>query len=147
MKKMLFYVLLFSFVGMSNAQKASMNINRTLQSQREVTASQIPTSGWFQLVADKQVEGLKLKPIQAFQVAPNPATNVVTLSQPRDKVTAGTWQIFDAADTLVWSQKVNDKDIDTTVGIHNLSEGIYFVSFSINGQKRFNQKLVKIKSN
>ena len=147
MKKTLFYALLFAFVGMSNAQKASMNINRTLQSQREVTASQIPTQGWFQLIADKQVEGLKLKPIQIFNVSHNPTTDIVTLSQPSDKATAGVWQIFDSDSKVLWSQKVNERDIETAVSIQNLSEGVYFVSFVVNGEKRFNQKFIKIKSN
>lgn len=145
MKKTLFVALLFAFVGVSNAQNPSMNAANILQSRGDVTKP--PTSGWFQLVSDKQVEDLKLKPIQVFQVSLNATTDVLTVSQPSDKATAGVWQIFDSEDKLRWSQKVTEKDIEIAVNIQNLPEGIYFVSFSVNGQKRFTQKLVKTKSN
>jgi YbbR domain-containing protein len=143
MKKTLLVALLFAFVGVSNAQNPS--INHVLQSRGDVTKP--PTSGWFQLVSDKQVEDLKFKPIQVFQVSLNATTDVLTVSQPSDKATAGVWQIFDSNDTLRWSQKVNEKDIEMPVNIQSLSEGVYFVSFMVDGQKRFTQKLIKIKSN
>ena len=147
MKKMLFYALLFAFVSVLKAQEVPMNAGNILLSQRAVTASQIPASGWFLLVSDKQVEDLKLKPIQVFSVSHNSTTDIVTLSQPNDKATAGVWQLFDSDSKLLWSQKVNERDIDTAVNIQNLLEGIYFVSFIVNGEKRFNQKFIKVKSN
>ncbi len=138
-------MMLFAFMSVVNAQNPSMNAANVLQSRGDVTKP--PTSGWFQLTSDKPIEGLKLKPIQVFQASLNATTDLLTVNQPSDKATAGVWQIFDSDNKLRWSQKVNEKDIEMGVNIQSLSEGIYFVSFSVNGQKRFNQKLVKIKSN
>jgi hypothetical protein len=147
MKQTIFYVLLFAFVTLTKAQNAPANINNVLLRMPQVTASNIPSSGWFQLVADKQIEDLKLKPIQVFNVLPYAATDIVTLIQPSDKATAGTWQLFDSENKLLWSQRVNEKEIESSINVQSLSEGIYFVSFSVNGQKRYTQKLIKIKSN
>jgi hypothetical protein len=147
MKITIVCAMIIALFNTAKAQNAPMNSANILLSRRAVTASEIPTSGWFQLINDKQVEDLKLKPIQVFQVSLNPQTDVMTVSQPSDKVVAGEWQIFDSADKLRWSQKVSENEIDATINIQHLSEGIYFVSFSVKGQKRYSQKLVKIKSN
>jgi hypothetical protein len=147
MKKALFCTMFFAFIVPTKAQNVSMNANNILMSRQAVTASQTPTSGWFLLVNDKQVEGFTPKPIQVFKVSPYAATDIVTLSQPSDKATAGTWQLFDSENKLLWSQRVNEKEIESSINVQSLSEGIYFVSFSVNGQKRYTHKLVKIKSN
>jgi hypothetical protein len=147
MKKALFCTMFFAFIVPTKAQNVSMNANNILMSRQAVTASQTPTSGWFLLVADKQIEDLKLKPIQVFKVLPYAATDIVTLSQPSNKATAGTWQLFDSENRLLWSQRVNEREIESSINVQSLSEGIYFVSFSVNGQKRFNQKFIKIRSN
>jgi hypothetical protein len=145
MKKMVLTIMLLGLMSTAYAQSPPMNAANVLQSRKDVTTP--PTSGWFQLTSDKPIEDLTLKPIPIFQASLNATTDVLTVSQPSDKATAGVWQIFDSEDKLRWSQKVNEKDIEMTVNVQNLSEGIYFVSFSVNGQKRFTQKLVKIKSN
>jgi hypothetical protein len=147
MKITIVCAMIIALFDVAKAQNAAMNSANILLSQRAVTASELPTSGWFQLTGYTQGEGLKLKPIQVYQVSLNPSTDVMTVSQPRDKAMAGVWQIFDASDKLRWSQKVNEKDIEMAVNIQELSEGIYFVSFVVNGERRFTQKLIKIKSN
>ena len=55
--------------------------------------------------------------------------------------------IFDTAGKLLLSKRVRENEVESTINIQSLSEGIYFTSFSVNGQKRFTQKLVKIKPN
>jgi hypothetical protein len=82
-----------------------------------------------------------------FNVSPNPATDVLIVSQSSDKVEAGEWLVFDTAGKLLLTKKVSDNEIQASINIQGLSEGIYFASFVVNGEKRFNQKFIKIKSN
>jgi hypothetical protein len=94
------------------------------------------------------IQGLAVKRIEAnFKISPNPATEMLVVSQSSEQAEAGEWLIFDTAGKLMRSHKVSEKEIESTINIQPLSEGIYFVSFSVNGQKRYTQKLVKIKSN
>jgi Secretion system C-terminal sorting domain len=98
-------------------------------------------------VQTEPVAALKIKRNDPFKISPNPATDVLSVSQSSEKAASGEWLIFDTAGKLLLSKKVSENDIETTLNIQGLSEGIYFVSFSVNGQKRFTQKLFKIKSN
>jgi Secretion system C-terminal sorting domain len=85
MEQTVSYVLLFGFVTLTKAQHTPTNINNVLLRMPQVTASNIPSSGWFQLVAHKQIEDLKLKPIQVFKVSPYAAIDIVTISQPSEQ--------------------------------------------------------------
>lgn len=96
----------------------------------------------------ESIQGFTVKRVEInYKVSPNPATDMLTVSQLSKQAESGEWMIFDTVGKLLRSQKVSESDIESTINIQSLSEGIYFVSFSVNGQKRFTQKLVKIKSN
>jgi hypothetical protein len=64
-----------------------------------------------------------------------------------EKIESGEWLIFNTAGKLLLSQKVSENEMQANINIEGLSDGIYFVSFVVNGAKRFNQKFIKIKSN
>lgn len=99
-------------------------------------------------VRSEAVQGFAVKKAETnYKVSPNPATDVLAVSQLSKQAESGEWLIFNTAGKLLRSQKVSESDIESTINIQSLSEGIYFVSFSVNGQKRFTQKLIKIKSN
>jgi hypothetical protein len=160
MKVIVFYFALFAFINIVKAQKVPMNASNIAMSRSDVSACNIPNSGWFQIVAERNFDNLalpnssqkpskpsKVKKIGQFKISPNPATDVLSVSQSSEKATSGEWSIFDTAGKFLLSKKVSENDIETTLNIQGLSEGIYFVSFSVNGQKRFTQKLIKIKSN
>jgi YbbR domain-containing protein len=55
--------------------------------------------------------------------------------------------VFNTVGKLLLTKRVNENEIDATMNIQHLSEGVYFVSFSINGHKQFTQKFIKLKSN
>ncbi len=93
------------------------------------------------------VQGLKIKKVETFKISPNPATDMLTVNQSTEKAETGEWLIFDTAGKLLLSKKVTENETQTNINIQGLSEGIYFVSFVVNGEKRFNQKFIKIKSN
>ena len=96
----------------------------------------------------ESVQGLVVKRLETtYKVSPNPATDVLTLNQSSEKAEAGEWLIFDTAGKLLLSKKVTENEVASNINIQKLSEGVYFVSFSVNGQKRFTHKLIKLKSN
>ncbi len=97
-------------------------------------------------VRSEPIQGLKIKRNESYKISPNPASDVLTVSQSSEQTEVGEWLIFDMAGKLLISQNAQDNNA-VNINIQSLSEGIYFISFSVNGQKRFNQKLVKIKSN
>jgi hypothetical protein len=93
------------------------------------------------------IQGFKVKKNESFKVSPNPATDVLSVRQASEQTEAGEWLILDMAGKLLLTKKVSSSDIESTINIHELAEGIYFVTFSVNGQKRFTEKFIKIKSN
>jgi Secretion system C-terminal sorting domain len=93
------------------------------------------------------IAGLKIKKNDQFRISPNPATDVLSVRQPSEKVEAGEWVIFDMAGKLLLNKKVGEQEIDSNINIQGLSEGVYFVSFIVNGHKQFTQKFIKIKTN
>jgi hypothetical protein len=96
----------------------------------------------------ESIQGLKVKKVvEDFKISPNPATDVLNVSQSTEKVEAGEWVFFNTAGKLLLSKKVSENEMQANMNIQGLSEGIYFVSFVVNGEKRFNQKFIKIKSN
>ena len=72
---------------------------------------------------------------------------MLTVSQSSEQVESGEWLIFNTAGKLLLSKKMSENEMQANINIQGLSEGIYFVSFIVNGEKRFNQKFIKIKSN
>lgn len=156
-------------IYLETVAQGNMKLNREQEATVRLIAYQCPTLGGNAVFAARSlyslvenvnfddlalcnarsepVQGMKMKKIENFRISPNPATDMLTVSQSSEKVEAGEWMIFDTAGKLLRSRKVGDTEIESTINIQNLSEGIYFVSFSVSGQKRFTQKLVKIKSN
>jgi hypothetical protein len=96
----------------------------------------------------ESIQGLAVKRIETnYKVSPNPATDVLFVSQASEKAEKGEWRVFDTAGKLLLTKQVNENEIDATINIQHLSEGVYFVSFSVSGRKQFTQKFIKIKSN
>jgi hypothetical protein len=94
------------------------------------------------------IQGMIVKRVETnFKISPNPAADVLMVSQSTEKIESGEWVIFNTAGKLLLSKKVSENEIQANLNIQGLSEGIYFVSFVVNGEKRFNQKFIKIKSN
>jgi Secretion system C-terminal sorting domain len=94
------------------------------------------------------VQGLAIKKrVETFKISPNPATDVLSVSKSSEQTKGGEWLVFDTAGKLLLSKQVSENEIDATINIQHLSEGVYFVSFSVNGHKQFTQKIIKIKSN
>jgi Secretion system C-terminal sorting domain len=94
------------------------------------------------------IQGLVAKKvIEDFKISPNPATDMLNVTQSTEKAETGEWLIFNTAGKLLLSKKVGENEMQANINIQSLSEGIYIVSFVVNGEKRFNQKFIKIKSN
>ena len=80
-----------------------------------------------------------------YSVSPNPASNIITVSRIIQGDEVGEWAIQDISGKILVTQKATtDKQ---TISIQGLSEGIYFVSYSVNKQIHFTTKIVKSKAN
>ena len=99
-------------------------------------------------VRSEPIQGLVAKRVETnYKVSPNPAIDVLSVTQSTEKVEAGEWLVFNTAGKLLLSKKVSENEMQANINIQGLPEGIYIVSFTVNGEKRFNQKFIKIKSN
>lgn len=81
-----------------------------------------------------------------FGVTPNPATDVITVNRPdaRNNDELGDWLIRDLSGKVLMTQKA--KNESQSISIQELPEGIYFVSYLLNEQLLFTNKVVKVKS-
>ncbi len=81
-----------------------------------------------------------------YAVTPNPASDLITVSREvKDNEKEGIWTVFDMSGRIVKSwNAVGEKQ---NMSIQELSEGVYFVSYSLNDIKQFTLKLIKVKFN
>ena len=75
-----------------------------------------------------------------FSVAPNPAKNTFSIKST-SAITANSVEVFDLGGKLLVSQALNG-NVESTVGIENLSSGMYVVTVRASNGNKYTSKLI-----
>ena len=80
---------------------------------------------------------------ESFAIAPNPTIGLIKITCPKDMVNTKL-VITDLLGKVVYSNKLNDNQLEQIVDLSNLNTGIFIANFQKDNQILHSQKLVLI---